>query len=64
MFFVVVSLSHPQTSALSTLPTEFTLQLGPSSEAQLASLARILKDLGAEVAVSPEGRLVAVRPRA
>ncbi len=44
------------------LPTEFTLQLGPHSSAQLEAMARLLEDLGAKVERDADGRLVAVRP--
>ena len=45
-----------------SLPTEFTLHLGPHSSAQVDALARVLEDLGAKVERDPEGGLVAVRP--
>lgn len=44
------------------LPTEFTLQLGPHSSAQLEAMARIFEELGARVERDADGRLVAVRP--
>ncbi|RYG23185.1 hypothetical protein EON82_14795 [bacterium] len=57
--YIVVTAEIEQAAAL---PPEFTLRLGPKSVEQLASLARVLKDLGARVEVEPEGALVAIRP--
>lgn len=53
---------HPQPSSSTPLPPEFTLHLGAKSSAQTATMARILRDLGAAVEVDAEGSLVAVRP--
>ena len=61
---MVPTLTYPQTSTGQGLPTEFTLQLGPHSSAQVAMMARILKDLGAQVDVDTDGSLVAHRPDA
>ncbi len=58
----MVSCPIPEKSKEGALPEEFTLQLGPHSATQIAMMARLLREMGADVHIDAHGNLTALRP--